>query len=235
MAVTLSIRKQMKNLLDLGKTFPHTSSLASSWTIGALGRCPRSASRAALHLDTNKRPHRHVTVLVYLNDVTEGGETVFPLANAHESLKSAAHELAVAGLHHTQDKPENERHENIMKILNQAGEDAAEGKAGAKVHPSRGTACVFYSMLPTGEVDSSSYHFGVCLPVQPPVRPPRNHCVTTVGRRLDHGTVRGEVDAAVLQGAARGLALHEGTHALRQEDAPARHHGGRRPGLSKVK
>jgi prolyl 4-hydroxylase len=123
---------------------------------------PEHSVRApeGVHLDTNKRPHRHVTVLVYLNDVAKGGETVFPLAGASASLRSAAEQLAENGIHHTFDSAPDKRLGAALKLVNAQAERAAKGECGLKVKPQRGAACVFYTMGPSGAVDPNSFHFG---------------------------------------------------------------------------
>ena len=101
-----------------------------------------------------------MTVLVYLNDVSNGGETIFPLAGASASLKSAANDLVSNGIHHTHDQPTNKRLEAALKLVNAQAERAARDECGLKVAPKRGAACVFYTMGPSGAVDPNSFHYG---------------------------------------------------------------------------
>ena len=106
------------------------------------------------------------TVLVYLNDVhdTDGGETVFPVANASAGIQSAAGELAKAGVHHTFDKCDDKpRLAAATKIVNAQAEKVAKGDGGIKVAPQRGAACVFYTMGPSGAIDGASFHFGASV------------------------------------------------------------------------
>ena len=102
-------------------------------------------------------------VLVYLNDVHDGGETVFPLANGSSSMKAAATELAAAGVHHSKDQTSEPRLQAAAKLLDTQAERAAKGEGGLKVVPTRGAACVFYTLGASGDVDASSFHFGASV------------------------------------------------------------------------
>lgn len=127
---------------------------------GAATRIPEGA-----HLDTNKRPHRHVTVLVYLNDVEHGGETVFPLAGSETDAKllEAARVAAESGKHHTHDQADDDNVRSALRAINEQGERAAAGKGGRRVTPQKGTAVVFYSMGAEGAVDPATFHFGASI------------------------------------------------------------------------
>jgi hypothetical protein len=104
-----------------------------------------------------------VQVLVYLNNVHDGGETVFPLANGSSSMKTAAAELAAAGVHHSKDRISEPRLQAAAKLLDMQAERAAKGEGGLKVSPTRGAACVFYTLGQEGGIDASSFHFGASV------------------------------------------------------------------------
>ena len=67
-------------------------------------------------------PCRYVTLLLYLNEPTAGGQTAFPKAT-----------------------------------------DPATGKQGLAIHPGKGSAVLFYNLLPDGNADSETLH--AALPV----------------------------------------------------------------------
>ena len=67
-------------------------------------------------------PCRFVTLLMYLNEPTAGGQTAFPKAT-----------------------------------------DAATGAKGLAIHPGKGSAILFYNLLPDGNADTETLH--AALPV----------------------------------------------------------------------
>lgn len=80
--------------------------------------------------NTKNGGQRVATVLMYLSDVEEGGETVFPAAKANSSSLPWYNELSECG------------------------------KKGLSVKPKQGDALLFWSMKPDATLDPSSLHGG---------------------------------------------------------------------------
>ncbi|CAI9111000.1 OLC1v1011131C1 [Oldenlandia corymbosa var. corymbosa] len=80
--------------------------------------------------NTKNGGQRIATVLMYLSDVEEGGETVFPAANGNISAVPWWNELSECG------------------------------KGGLSVKPKKGDALLFWSMKPDASLDPTSLHGG---------------------------------------------------------------------------
>ena len=129
---------------------------------------PSSSSGLSLglHVDTNLKPRRFGTALLYLCDVADGcgGETIFPLCSIEspkDPLAKAARALLVAGCTHTRRAPEEligeARSLRLAALRTAAG---AKSNTGIAVQPQRGRLLLFFSRDDHGEVESLSWHGG---------------------------------------------------------------------------
>ena len=87
--------------------------------------------------------NRFATVFMYINDVEEGGSTVFPKAPSNNPTEPPPHALAMF-------KKGSMEYNLLHKCHTQMA-----------VEPKQGTAALFYSIKPDGQIDKASLH-GAC-------------------------------------------------------------------------
>mmetsp|Transcript_12484 Transcript_12484/g.25361 ORF Transcript_12484/g.25361 Transcript_12484/m.25361 type:complete len:374 (-) Transcript_12484:14-1135(-) len=115
------------------------------------GRMP-----AGLHLDSNGRPFRYVTAILYLTSVPQAGDgaTVFPCVGT-KAISEAGEELLRGGTQHSGNLADPD-HKPLAQELIKAAEDFS----GLSVFPELGKLAIFFTRLADGEIDSSSWHGG---------------------------------------------------------------------------
>lgn len=109
-----------------------------------------------LHVDSNGRPHRFVTAIVYLTDVPPPGDgaTVFPCAR-DEAVAKVGEEMLRGGTQHSVNLADLDH-----KPLAAALTEAAEKDRGVSVAPEVGKLAVFFTRNGDGSVDGTSWHGG---------------------------------------------------------------------------
>ena len=124
-----------------------------------------------LHVDTNNQCwERHVTCILYLNDVPEhcGGATVFPIARAlpNDPALQAARRLLIQKASHTRSKIVQDTNTNTKDAL------LLEARIGTnftrypdtdtaiRIQPKAGRLLVFFSRYANGEQDPRTWHSG---------------------------------------------------------------------------
>lgn len=95
---------------------------------------------------------RHVTVLMYLTDVEEGGETIFPRGTwVSDSLKEKFDGTEANGF-------TNSLGVKLSPCASRDNQDRGSTQQGIYVKPAAGDAVLFYSLLPDNKEDPASLH-----------------------------------------------------------------------------
>jgi hypothetical protein len=124
-----------------------------------------------LHMDTNGQCElRHVTAILYLNDVPEecGGATVFPLARTlpADLALAASRRLLAEGISHTRSRSCVGELQADAQLLESRGVgsnyDGAnpETETAIRIQPKAGRLLVFFSRKSNGEEDPAAWHAG---------------------------------------------------------------------------
>jgi hypothetical protein len=112
-----------------------------------------------VHLDARLgRPHSAVTVLVYLNDVAEGGGTIFPCANQPaNAVGDKVRRKYVEAFERGQDylhlgSPQCTDADRELLTMAERAARRCGGSGGLLTSPQRGAAAVFWTLTPCGQV-----------------------------------------------------------------------------------
>jgi len=113
-----------------------------------------------LHVDSNGRPFRFVTVIIYLATLPQpsgDGATIFPCAdgNFNDETREVGQELLKQGAEHTTMCLSKEE---PLKQLAKKLENAAGDHHGLSVFPVVGKMVLFFTMCEDGMVDPASWH-----------------------------------------------------------------------------
>ncbi|KAF4698463.1 hypothetical protein FOZ62_024844 [Perkinsus olseni] len=115
-----------------------------------------------LHVDTNgNRPFRFCTAIIYLSDVSEGGETVFPVKSTSPELVMGAQMLLKSGVDHL-DKVDEKSPEGIRVVADML-ETATSAPDAFTVQARKGRLVLFYTRGDRGEIDPLSWHGGATV------------------------------------------------------------------------
>ncbi|CAJ1392172.1 unnamed protein product [Effrenium voratum] len=106
-----------------------------------------------LHMDVNGGfPFCVCSVIIYLNDVEQGGRTVFPCTDLR--CRELGCQLARAGHTHTSHSSASGEAADLVRLA---------GEEGLRISPRAGAALWFFSLGDAGEVDGSSWHGGAAV------------------------------------------------------------------------
>ena len=120
----------------------------------------RKGEKYEFHHDTDQRLARILTILIYLSDVREGGETIFPFAIAAQA--DGKHELLSSEPPLPPPVDLNNLRKSGIKPMAPYCARARNGTADfVTVRPRKGAAVVFYSMSPGLQIDERAWH-GAC-------------------------------------------------------------------------
>ena len=127
-------------------------------------RTPSQSLPLGLHIDTNSRPSRYCTAILYLTHLPNSGATVFPVAKRHEDGKGAEGDSCKSTL--TPSTVSNEKaraaaaslvhndilHTNLASKELQCHQDsanlllkAADDSQGLSVYPDVGKLIIFFT------------------------------------------------------------------------------------------
>eukprot|EP00051_Salpingoeca_urceolata_P005136 m.70632 g.70632 ORF g.70632 m.70632 type:complete len:364 (-) comp14080_c0_seq2:50-1141(-) len=146
---------------------PHED-MVSLANITSRGSQPRNGHFPpfGLHHESDGRPFRARTVLMYLTTVPRGGHTIFPLCGKLRPELKPLRESLQEGLLAQWGGPESHYQRHVafdiasehpfMDLISAS----CQGKFGVSVPPVRGSAILFDSMLPTREPNPLTWHAG---------------------------------------------------------------------------